>query len=147
VAGAYGYRTGSPGASHLSLSGLRIRKPRLRFVLAGPAGSAPIQSLALTLPAGLSFVKNHKQLNQGITIRGTPGYTVTAKGKSLRVHLDTTHASVAIGPMALSETKALAARAQRARKSTSKPLVVRATVRATDITGSTTTIVLVFRVR
>ncbi len=57
------------GARGVSLSGIGKRKPKLSFTLTAPAGFAPLKSVRISLPKGLSFAKKAKTLGKGIAVK------------------------------------------------------------------------------
>jgi hypothetical protein len=65
-----------PSTAGATLTGLANGKPRLKFKLVAGTNAAPIQSITIALPTGLSFSSSHQRL-----LRGLPGLAVSADGK------------------------------------------------------------------
>ena len=59
---------GSPSARNVSLSGLTIGRPRLRFTLDAGQNAAPIRSFKLTLPRGVRFASRLGGRTRGVRI-------------------------------------------------------------------------------
>ena len=100
-------------ASHDSLTGVAKRKPRLAFTLAAGASVQPLQTIAVSLPAGLSFSSKKKSLAHDVTIKGAKGrrlrFTAKVSHGVLEITLKTASAKaqVAITSPELSATKGL----------------------------------------
>lgn len=100
---------GPPVASRASLAGLANGKPRLSFKLFAADATAAIKSFAISLPGGLTFSNNHKQLTSGVSAAGARNYTVSLDRKELVVRLPkpSSDLSVTIRGHALSESMTL----------------------------------------
>lgn len=73
-------------ARGVSLSGVGKRKPKLSFTLTAPNGFAPLKSVTVSLPKGLSFAKKAKTLGKGISVKNG-GKKVKFKTKGNRSKL------------------------------------------------------------
>jgi subtilase family serine protease len=73
-------KAGPAKATHLSLSGVAKRRPRLSFSIAAGLHAAKVKTVAVTLPKGLAFSKSKKSLAKGITIK-------SGKNKKLKFKL------------------------------------------------------------
>lgn len=101
-----------PTVPSATLTGLATGKPRLKFTLAAGSNAAPIQSVTITVPSGLSFSHGRKQLARGVSgLAGTgvDKYTLAATGNRLKVALSGSvkRIPLTIGAPALKDSKAL----------------------------------------
>ncbi|MGP0052545.1 MAG: protease pro-enzyme activation domain-containing protein [Solirubrobacteraceae bacterium] len=127
-----------PSTSTPTTGGLKVAKPELSITLSAGAFSPPLQSIRISLPAGLSFSSKVKKLKKGIVVKsgGTRiKYTIKAHGRTATLVLQTpiTGATLTVGSPAIivstSEQKKI-------RKHKIKRLIVN--IAATNTSGATT---------
>jgi hypothetical protein len=108
-------QTGLPTASKISLAGLATGNARLSFRLRSGANAPSISSFTISLPHGLSFNKDRKQLTQGLAVTDAGKYTFTTSHGNLIVTLSkAAHTpSVMIRAHSLIESKSLINSVQR----------------------------------
>lgn len=74
--------------SHVVLSGLAKRKPKLKFTLSTAAHTPAISSVTLTLPKGLTLAASPKALKRGVAVSGTK---VKLKARHGKLQIDLLH--------------------------------------------------------
>jgi len=115
--------------SHYSLSGVSTRDPKLAFTVTDGKGAAPLHSVAVTLPRGLSFSRKRKSLADGVTIRGTNGrrlrFSVKLTGRVLTLTFGTAtrSAQVTITNPELSASASLARKAGNGKRGSARQQV------------------------
>ncbi len=107
---------GSPSARSVSLSGLTIGRPRLRFTLDAGQNAAPIRSFRLSLPRGLRFIPHRTGYTSGVSI-SAPAQRVRLRPDTLTVTLRRPAQSLAIKLIrpAFNEQNSLTAKMRRIR--------------------------------
>ncbi|HWF25315.1 MAG TPA: hypothetical protein VG275_07710 [Solirubrobacteraceae bacterium] len=107
-----------------------------------------ISSFRLSLPRGLSFTKNHARLAAGVSITGAHDYTLSRErgGLEVRIPVRAETLQVQIRARALIETKAFVHHVRTLGKPAPvRPVAAfRASLQASDITGSATVSTLTF---
>jgi hypothetical protein len=63
-------KPGPPSASHGSISGIAKAKPKLAFTVTAGAHAPSIQTIAVSLPRGLTLSHSRKLLTRDITVKG-----------------------------------------------------------------------------
>jgi hypothetical protein len=137
-------KPGPPSAANVSLSGLAIGRPKLRFTLNAGQSAAPIHTLQLTLPRGLRFLHHPRAVRISVAaqhVKLSPG-TLTATLRRPAESLDIT-----IARPAVTELKPLAAEIRRIRRYNrthrrKHSLAIRIRCLVTDATGQDTGLTL-----
>jgi hypothetical protein len=142
-----------PSLREQTLTGLAHTNPRLTFTLIAGTNAAPVSSLTVTLPPGLSFTHQPKRLPAGLRLTGGRLRNATIKHARLIVTLwqPTNRLHIAIGAPALAETTTLASqvatvdRYNYAKSHHHKQRIrLEITVRATDATARSTELLAKF---
>ena len=108
-------------ASHYSLSGVAEREPKLAFTVTAGQSIAPLHSVEVTLPIGLTFSRVRKNIADGITVRGANGRGVKFAAKvrrrvlTLTLRAATRQAQVTIMTPELSVSESLADKVRSSR--------------------------------
>ena len=137
-------KPGPPSATNISLSGMAISRPKLRFTLHAGQSASPIHTLQLTLPRGLRFTHHPRAVRISVAtqhVKLSPG-TLTA---TLRPPSQTVAITIA-GP-AINERTPLAAEIRRIRRYNrthrrKHTLAIRIRCAVTDATGQHTNLTL-----
>ena len=149
---------GSPTATKITLTGLTDANPRLRFKLHAGVSAPPLRSFTVSLPAGLRFNHNHKQLATGLSASGAGKYALSVSHGKLTVRLKkpANAASITIGGPTLIETKSLVKhvaqtvkfnhRHRHKKPKKHKLLTLRVRVRANDTAHTATGLVLTVKI-
>jgi kumamolisin len=129
-----------PSTSTPTTGGLKGAKPKLSVTLSAGAFSPPLQSIRISLPAGLSFSSKVKKLEQGIVVRSGSTeikFTVKGRGRSVTLTLKTpiTSATLTAGSPAITISSS---EAKKIRKHKVKRLIVN--IAATSTSNKTTTL-------
>jgi subtilase family serine protease len=123
---------GPPTVSHVSLTGIAKRKPKLTFTVGAGSNAPAFNTITVKLPNGLSFSKSSKSLLKGIVVKGSNGKKVKFKVKLRKGLLTITlaksvrKAQVSIAGPAIGVSGSLASKVKR-RKVKSLSLVVTVT--------------------
>jgi hypothetical protein len=131
---------GRPTVSHLSLSGVGKRKPKLSFTLIAGRNAPTLEKIAITLPGGLSF--NRHRLADGLKVTNPSGkelkLTAKSSGRTLTITLRAPagEVSVAISDRAITATRTAANKVKRHKVKTLSVVVT-----ATDARGTATKII------
>jgi hypothetical protein len=123
-------------ASHLSLSGVSRRKPKLAFTLTAGPGERPLKAVAVSLPSVVSVLATGLRHGIVVAVRGRKiRFSARARGRELTITLRRPAATVriTIGDELIAASKAVARRV-RAHKLRTVTLVV-----ITTETGGTRT--------
>jgi hypothetical protein len=113
---AGGVRVGHTRLSHARYSGLRAGRPALSFRVGVTRGASKLQALTVRLPAGLTFsAQRHSPVH--ISVRGAKVKSLSLVGGNLVISLTRAapNLTVSIGRGALTESRALRARARNHR--------------------------------
>ena len=130
---------GKPSESHASLSGLAKRKAKLSFTVKAGSNAAPIKTISVSLPRGLTFARQTKKLTNGITLKDANGkrlkFTAKRSHGTLQIKLKSPASTIRVtirGP-AITVTAKLANAVKH--KKTKKLTVV---LKVTDASNTTT---------
>jgi hypothetical protein len=133
--GVHIYHVAAPPAiTHLSLTGLARRKPRLSFKLTAGAGSVAIKSLSVALPRGLRFagtISSHSLL-----VSRRARHSLRNGQLVLTLRRPAARVSAAIGSESLVESAHLLARARH--RAGAKALILTLTIRVRDTSDHVT---------
>jgi hypothetical protein len=104
---------GLPFVTGQSLTGLKTRKAKLKLTVHAGSSAPALQAVKIALPGGLGFASKHKTLVKGISVKGAKFTAKLVGGKLvLTFAAGVQQVTIAIGPPATTETKALAAKAK-----------------------------------
>jgi hypothetical protein len=147
--------TGHSGLAGASISGLSSGKPQLVVRVTARATTAPIKSLTVTLPSGLHFAQNRRQVGKGVTLAHRPKSSLSLKHGRLVVVFNRPQRTVSltISAPALSETSSLVKRVKAIVKfnrtrphAKKKVLELRLGMRLTDVKAKSASVHAVLRV-
>lgn len=104
---------GLPLVTGKSLKGLKRRNAKLRFTVHAGSNAPALEGVKISLPAGISFAKTHKNLLKGISVKGAQ-FKVKLIGKTVTLTLAgaVQQVTIAVSAPAITVTKTLAAKAR-----------------------------------
>jgi hypothetical protein len=145
LAGSYDVKPGPPSVFESRLTGLRVGRPRLRFMIATKPGHPTVQTFTVRLPRGLAFTSNSGKLESGVSIASARPALSEHKGTLSAESLPSLgRLTVTVEPRALSETDRLEALI-RHRSNHHKRRLLDIEVKTTTTTGDRSTVILKVR--
>jgi hypothetical protein len=141
------------GHPNTTITGLARGKPHIQFHVHSGSYSPPLQSLTVTLPAGLEFSRNGAKLKTGVTVLRVFPTLSLSQGRLVVTAPNQNYLLVKIGGPAITETTKLEAktasitRYDKKHRRHQRSLKLKLVLRVTDIEGHTTRFTVVTTVR
>jgi len=134
---------GKPTTSGTSLGGLVKNKPKFAFSAIEGKNAKPIKTIAISLPSGISFSSNKKNLKKGIIVKGAGKFTYKVSHGVLTITLSSTatKATVTLESPAISVSSKLA-KSVKAQLKKKKVSALSFKVKVTNSGKTTTTLTL-----